>query len=191
MATAHKKVIVRRFFGDVLSGYLPASGFVQGTQLSLLDLDGRIQPVPLREIKCVFFVRDFNLGDSSNPERLMRRSFLARPRTDGLWLRLAFRETGDILEGLAPTDATLLHDLTEDAGFQIAPPDTRSNTQRIYIPRLSIASLELLAVVTSATKRRQSMSPGRGVDVEQLQKPLFSDLKNQLSENQPADRGSA
>jgi hypothetical protein len=68
--------------------------------------------VPLSEIKHIAYVRDFNLNDSVNPERLTRRTFLARPRTEGLWVRLSFRGQStpsnepDQLEGLAPLDAT-------------------------------------------------------------------------------------
>src|SRR5215471_15091873 len=96
MSSAHKKVIVRRFLGDTLAGYLPLSGFVRSRAtdkdrvVDLLDLSGRVTSIPLAEIKHICYVRDFNLNDP-NPERLTRRTFLARPRTEGLWLRLTFR----------------------------------------------------------------------------------------------------
>ena len=180
MSTSQKKVILRRFSGDGLPGYLPASGFVHGKDLTLLDLSGRVTEIPLREIKSVFFVRDFNLGDAVNPERMQRKSFLARPRVEGLWLRLVFRESGEMLEGLAPLDASLLDDLTQDAGLQIAPPDTRSNTQRIYIPRLAIASLELLAVVTSRSRRvRVLPSKARASVAAEMQERLFAGAPRQ------------
>ena len=138
MSSSRKKVIVRRFTGDTLPGYLPPAAFVRNQSadpvIDLLDLSGRIVPLPLADIKTICFVRDFNLSDTANPERLTRRTFLARPRSEGLWLRLTFR-SGDLLEGLAPTDLSLLDALVEDAGLFLAPPDTRSNTQRIYIPR--------------------------------------------------------
>jgi hypothetical protein len=94
----------------------------------------------------VSFVRDFNLADRTNPERLLRRSFQARPRTEGLQLRLTFHD-GDTLEGLAANDLSLLDTAMEDAGLQMAPPDTRANTQRIYIPRAAIAELQILATI--------------------------------------------
>ncbi len=176
MSAAHKKVIVRRFFGDPLPGYLPLSGFValQSGQrhIGLLDLGGRILPLPLNEIKHISFVRDFNLNDSNNPERLTRRTFLARPRTEGLWLRMTFR-TGDQFEGLAPTDLTLADDLIHDAGLQVIPPDTRSNTQRIYIPRTSLTELHLLAVITSPSRRKPAPPAAKA---STLQEDLFDTL---------------
>jgi hypothetical protein len=169
MANTRKKVIVRRFSGDTLAGYLPATGFVRGTAVELLDLSGRILTLPLGEIKTVSYVRDFNLSDPANPERLTRRAFLARPRSEGLWLRLTFR-SGDQLEGLAPTDRALLDGLGDDAGLFLTPPDTRSNTQRIYVPRAAITELSLLAVVTSPSRRQAApVAPPK----DNLQDELF------------------
>ena len=179
MSSAHKKVIVRRFTGDTLPGYLPLSAFVRNraaqpspqTAIDLLDLHGRVISLAINDVKHISYVRDFNLNDTANPERLTRRTFLARPRTEGLWLRMTFR-SGDLLEGLAPTDIGLLDDLIQDAGLQIIPPDTRSNTQRIYVPRTSLTSLQLLAVITSPSKRK----PLPAASVPSLQEDLFESL---------------
>jgi hypothetical protein len=169
MSTSRKKVIVRRFSGDTLPGYLPHAAFVQNSSLDLLDLSGRILSLPLSDIKTVSYVRDFNLSDTANPERLTRRTFLARPRSEGLWLRMTFR-SGDLMEGLAPTDRTLLDALVEDAGLFLTPPDTRSNTQRLYVPRAAITELQLLAVITTPS-RRQPLPPTP--TKENLQDELF------------------
>ena len=139
MSSSRKKVLVRRFSGDALPGYLPSGGFVHAGAVELLDLGGRILPLPLTDIKHVSFVRDFNLTDTVNPEHLTRRTFLARPRTEGLWVRLTFR-TGDQLEGLAPTDLSVLDGLIDDGGLFLVPPDTRSNTQRLFVPRAHLLS---------------------------------------------------
>jgi len=175
MPAAHRKVIVRRFLGDTLPGYLPASAFVRNGGISLLDLGGRLNSLPLSDIKHISYVRDFNLSDTANPERITRRAFLARPRNEGLWVRLTFRSSDprnpDILEGLAPTDITLLDDLLNDSGIQITPPDTRSNTQRIYIPRSSIADLQILALITSPSRRKAAPTPKSAKD--DLQEELF------------------
>lgn len=185
MSSAHKKVIVRRFLGDTLSGYLPLSGFVRSRAsdkdrvVDLLDLSGRVSSIPLTEIKHICYVRDFNLNDPTNPERLTRRTFLARPRTEGLWLRLTFRaqsaapaSEADQFEGLAPLDITLADDLLNDAGLFLIPPDIRSNTQRIYIPRAAITELQLLAVITTPSRKK----PAPGTSVPSLQEDLFRSL---------------
>jgi len=169
MPTAQKKVIVRRFSGDALHGYLPHAGILRNNTVDLLDLGGRVIPLPINDIKMISYVRDFNLNDNLNPERLARRTFLARPRNEGLWVRLTFR-SGDLLEGLAPIDRSLLDSLAEDHGLYLAPPDTRSNTQRLFIPRPAIAEFQLLAVITSPS-RRPAPEPKRSK--EDLQEELF------------------
>ena len=171
MSSAHKKVIVRRFTGETLPGYLPLSSFVRNRSIDLLDLTGRIVPLLLNDIKHVCYVRDFNLHDTVNPERLSRRTFLAKPRTEGLWLRMTFR-TGDLLEGLAPIDITLIDDLIQDTGLHLTPPDTRSNTQRIYVPRTSITELQLLAIITTPSRRK----PLPASSVRSMQEDLFNNL---------------
>jgi hypothetical protein len=172
MSSSRKKVIVRRFTGETLPGYLPVSAFVHDKLIDLLDLSGRVIPLSLTDIKHICYVRDFNLTDSLNPERLTRRTFLARPRTEGLWLRLIFRTpdgTKDQLEGLAPIDVTLLDDLVGDIGLFLIPPDTRSNTQRIYVPRTSITELQLIAVITTPSRKKPVPA-----DAPELQKDLFN-----------------
>jgi hypothetical protein len=175
MSSAHKKVIVRRFTGETLPGYLPLTGFVRNrapqSAIDLLDLAGRVIPLLLNDIKHVCYVRDFNLHDAANPERLTRRTFLAKPRTEGLWLRMTFR-TGDLLEGLAPIDITLTDDLIHDTGLHLTPPDTRSNTQRIYVPRTSLTELQLLAVITTPSRRK----PLPAASVPSMQEDLFDNL---------------
>jgi hypothetical protein len=171
MSSAHKKVIVRRFTGETLPGYLPLSAFVHNRAIDLLDLTGRVIPLLLSDIKHICYVREFNLNDTVNPERLTRRTFLSKPRTEGLWLRMTFR-SGDVLEGLAPIDITLTDDLIHDAGFQLTPPDARSNTQRIYVPRTALTELQLLAVITTPSRRK----PLPAAAVPSLQEDLFDNL---------------
>jgi hypothetical protein len=156
MQTAHKKVLVRMLDSTVLPGYLPPArlGAHTGSEpaVDLLDLDGRLQSLGLGEIKSVAYVREFHRG-SPDPERLSRRSFLARPRQEGLWLRLTF-VTGDRIEGLAAADRSFLDAAVEDSGVFFTPPDARSNTQRLFVPRLAVTSLELLAVIGAPGRRR-------------------------------------
>ncbi len=153
MASSRKKVLVRRFSGVVTPGYLPGMNLMRGGQVELLDLDGRVVAVPISDVKMISYVRDFNLSDKDNPERIVRKSFLARPRAEGLWVRLTFRD-GDVLEGLAPTDMSLLDSMHADAGLQVAPPDTRSNTQRIYVPRAALTGFEVVAVISMTAKKK-------------------------------------
>ncbi len=167
MASSRKKVIVRRFSRDWLPGYLAPMGFVMGegesARIELLDLTGRVVNMALGEIKMVSFVRDFNTADP-NPEHLLRKTFVARPRSPGLWLRLTFRDN-DHLEGLAANDLSLL----ESEGILLAPPDTRSNTQRIFVPRRALSELQVIAVIGPARPRASASSVQRALQEELFQ----------------------
>ncbi len=160
MSSTHKKVIVRKLDRDAVQGYLPAANFVSDGKLEILNTAGTAVRIQLSEIKGVFFVRAF--GDS---ETLQRKTFTSRPRTEGLWVRLRFRD-GEMLEGLMPNDLT---QVTAD-GFFLNPPDTRSNTQRIFVPRTSVAELTVLAVIGSQARRRKPVE-------DTLQVPLFGESR--------------
>jgi hypothetical protein len=158
MAGSQKKVIVRPFNTAAVSGYMPACGFLESNVIALMDTGGKAILFPINEIKWIAYVRDFNTSDLLDPERIGRRTFPARPRAEGLWLHMTFRD-GDILQGLAPLDLTFLDAIVTDHGLTVAPPDLRSNTQRIYVPRPALAALDLLGVVTSASSRKAAAKP--------------------------------
>jgi len=117
-----------------------------------MGVDGRITSQSVNDIKTIAYVRDFNLDDRVNPERMGRKAFPARPRGDGLWLKLTFRDE-DELEGLANFDTGFADSLVEDHGLFLSLPDARSNTQRVFVPRTALRTLEALAVVTAPSRR--------------------------------------
>ncbi len=97
----------------------------------MLDLDGKVVALEVEDLKWICYVRDFNSGELNNPERLVRKAFAGRPRGEGLFVRARLRD-GDLVEGLAANDATLV----ASDGVFLTPPDLRSNTQRIWIPEV-------------------------------------------------------
>ena len=155
MPSTHKKVIVRKMDRDSVSGYVSPTQFVNEGKVEVLNTSGTVIAVDLREIKGVYFVREF--GDSDS---LSRKTFTSRPRTEGLWVRLKFKDN-EVLEGMMPNDLSL----TTAEGFLINPPDMRSNTQRIFVPRTALSSLTVLAVI-GATRRRRK---GALMDTRQVQ----------------------
>lgn len=158
MPSTHKKVIVRKLDRDTVNGYVAPAHFVRDGKLELLNTTGNVVAIELADIKCVYFVRDFG-----EPDSLARKTFTTRPRAEGLWVRIKFRD-GEILEGLMPNDLSL----TAAEGFLINPPDLRSNVQRLFVPRTALESLNVLAVI-GATRRHK-----RGAeDVRQV--PMFGE----------------
>ena len=154
MASSRKKVIARKLNREWLAGYLPSANFAHRGHVELLDLLGKVLALPLDELKWICFVRDFNSGEADNPERLLRKSFAGRPRSEGVWMRVRLSD-GDSLEGLAGNDLTLL----DPVGVFLTPPDIRSNTQRVFVPRQAIAELAVVAVVLAPSRQKPRETP--------------------------------
>jgi hypothetical protein len=124
--------------------------------LELLALDGKVLSLDLKTIKWLCFIRDFNSGEAENPERLLRKTFAGRPRTEGLYLRATLTD-GDQIEGIAVNDLSLI----TANGILLTPPDVRSNTQRVWIPAASLSELEVVAVIGGAAKKKPSRTEDR------------------------------
>jgi hypothetical protein len=152
MAPAQKKVVLRSFSNELAWGYLPQAGFVRDGQIQLMGTDGRVTPVPMKTLKRIAYVRDFNLDDTIDPERMGRMTFQARPRGDGIWLRVTFRDE-EVLEGLTTLDLAFADMLLDDRGFFLTPPDPRSNTLRVFVPRSALQGMEVLGYVTAPSLR--------------------------------------
>lgn len=163
MASHRKPVIVRKFSRDWCAGYVGGDFGQGGADLEILDLNGRVLRMSWEQVKWVCYVRDIagpsSGGESANPERLLHKRFAIRPRTAGVWMRMTLLD-GDELEGLAANDRNLI----DGAGLLLTPPDTRSNTQRIYIPRSAIQTLEIVGLIGAGARKGQG---GRRPDLEQ------------------------
>jgi hypothetical protein len=158
MPSTHKKVVVRKMGRDIISGYVAPAHFVVADKLELLNPAGKVVLIDLAEIKSVDFVRDF-----SDTSSLTRKTFTTRPRTEGLWVRLKFIDN-DILEGMMSND--LMQVIPE--GYLITPPDTRGNTQKIFVPRPALIEMNVLAVIGRPESRKKTADDIR-------QEKLFSE----------------
>ena len=142
-ASTHKKVVLVLTDKKPLRGYLNPARLGQTELIDLLTPDGEHLEIPLARIRCVYFVREFS--DDFEPER---KAFLSRPKLDGLWVRLRFTD-GDTLEGVVPNDLLSLL----DNRVLITPPDLRSSTDRIFVPRTALSELTVLGVVGIARRK--------------------------------------
>ncbi len=176
MAPAQKKVVLRSFSNELAWGYLPAGGFLHDNHLTLMEPDGHLNPFQLIDLKRIAYVRDFNLADKIDPERIGRKTFPARPRGDGVWLRLTFRDD-EVLEGLTTLDLAFADTLLDDHGIFLTPPDPRSNTLRLFVPRLALRSIDVLGFVTAPSRRiisKQTSKP-RSPVTHDTQPSLFDE----------------
>jgi len=140
--STHKKVIVNFADRTALQGYLNPLRLTSDP-LDVLTTTGEHREIPLRDIRAVYFVRDFT--EDYEPER---KAFLSRPKLDGLWVRLKFRD-GETLEGVVTNDLLALL----DSGLQITPPDLNGTTLRIFVPRAALSEVTVLGVVGVARRK--------------------------------------
>ncbi len=144
-----KKVVVVFSDRKRLDGYLNPSR-LQGTEpLDLLTVNGEHRPVSAKDVRAIYFVREFN-GDYE-PER---KAFLSRPKLDGLWVKLKFHDN-ETLEGVVPNDLLGLI----DSGIQITPPDLNGTVPRIFVPREALAEMTVLGVVGIARRKPAAAAP--------------------------------
>jgi hypothetical protein len=160
VSAARKPVIVRKLTRDWCAGYAAAhpaaddassNSTDNSTELELLLSSGKLVRILWSQIKWVCYVRELGAGEGSGndtPERLLRRRFTSRPRVAGVWLRITLSD-GEELEGVTGNDRSLV----DGIGLFLIPPDTRSNTQRVYVPRSSIRELTVLGVIHPSTAR--------------------------------------
>jgi hypothetical protein len=150
--STHKKVVVRFLDRKVLRGYLNPTKLGDAETLELLTPDGEQRNFAVKEVRSIYFVREFT--DDFEPER---KAFLSRPKLDGLWVRLKFRDE-DTIEGVVPNDLLSLL----DRGVQITPPDLHGTTLRIFIPRTALTEMTVLGVVGIA-RRKPAAPPQPGL----------------------------
>jgi hypothetical protein len=129
---------------SAVPGYVNPSKLGKAEEFDLLTQDGEHREVALDEVRCVYFVREFTSNYA-----LERKAFLSRPKLDGLWVRLKFRNS-ETLEGVVPNDLLALL----DSGVHITPPDMQGDTQRMFIPRAAITEMKVLGVVGVARRPR-------------------------------------
>lgn len=139
-----------RFDRETLRGFVQTPSGFDGDSLELLTPEGSVLRLPFSETKAICFVKDFDSGETWREHR----SFAARPKSAGLWVRLRFRD-GDSLEGMVANNLLLV----EPAGFSIVPPDPSFQNQRIFIPRAAVTEVQVLGVIGSPLRPRVKRKP--------------------------------
>jgi hypothetical protein len=133
-----KKVFIRRFEREPVQGYASPQHYLQPSGIEILKPDGAMLMLSYREVKWISFVREFPTGLISDE----RKVFHTRPKMEGLWVRLLFRDN-DLMEGILPNNLLQI----DPYGFAFVPPDPFSNNQRIFVPREALRNIHVLGVV--------------------------------------------
>jgi hypothetical protein len=142
-----KKAYLCRMDTSYIEGYVSPQTYQRPDGVEILRRSAEVTVVPYAEIRAVYFVKEFD----GPPNESEKRVFGSRPKLDGLWVRLTFRDD-EVFEGVIQNDLLLMG----PHGITITPPDAASNTQRIFVPQQSLKELKVLSVIGSPVHRRQS-----------------------------------
>jgi hypothetical protein len=143
-----KMVVVRRFDRENLAGFVNPLSYLQPHDVELLKPDGALVLLSYNEVKSVCFVKDFEAEAES------RRIFLTRPKLEGLWVRMQFRD-GEIMDGILPNNLLAW----EIAGYTVIPPEPDANNQRVFVPRSALKTIQVLGVVGSPLRSKRKKTP--------------------------------
>lgn len=111
-SSTHKKVVVLLLNRTTLRGYLNPARLGDTDAIDVLTPEGAHRNFAIKDVKSIYFVREFT--NHFEPER---KAFLSRPKLEGLWVRLKFRDN-DSMEGVVPNDLLSLL----DRGVQVTRP---------------------------------------------------------------------
>lgn len=124
------KVVVRYVDGKIVKGYT-LDFFPNKDQFHLQALEIQAGQEPLKimvkDLKAIFFVRDF----TGNPDYNERRSFADTDRAQGRKIEVIFKD-GEQLVG-----STMGYDRSR-LGFFIVPVDMQANNERVYVVQSAI-----------------------------------------------------
>jgi len=139
-------VLVTRFDREPLAGFVNPQSYLQAEGLELLSQGGAVSVVPYLDIKLVCFVRDFQQGEPRKELRL----FTTRPKMEGLWVRMRFRD-GDVMDGMLSNNLLQM----DSYGLSVVPPDPGFQNQRIFVPKAALSTVQVLGVVGSPLRIRK------------------------------------
>lgn len=150
--STNKRVVVRRFDREPVTGFVNPRTYQLPAGVEVLTQSGNIQVLPYEEIKAVCFVRDFESAAFPSEQKI----FHARPKLEGLWVRMKFRD-GELMDGLLANNLLTL----EPYGFTLVPPNPSSNNQRIFVPKAALDEFHILGVVGSPLKSKKPKPPAK------------------------------
>jgi hypothetical protein len=138
--------MVYRFEREPLSGFVDSVNPVEGSFVQFLNREGVVQNLPIEQIKMICFVRDW-----LDIPPYARGQYAVRPRQQGLWIRLRFKD-GESIEATMPNNLGVLDPLA----LIITPPEPATGVQKMLIPRTALEAFEVLGVVGSPLKKQKA-----------------------------------
>jgi hypothetical protein len=152
-----KRVLLYRF------DRLPVEGFVAGPLTEgfaeLITVGGNLHKFSPADVKALCFISEPGKSDLFSD----RNAFERRPKLPGLWVRFTLRDEDQL-------DGVLAHNLLDwpGNGFLAIPPRAGPTRQRVYLPRTSITSTELLGVIGKPAGRMNESKAEESLEQRQL-----------------------
>lgn len=150
---------VKRFGQNLLEGYVSPHAYLHRRGIEVLARSAEAVFIPYDEVRCVYFVREFG----EDPDQTQRKVFATRPKLGGLWVHMRFRD-GEELEGVIPNDLRIMG----QHGVTLTPPDSKGNTQRVFVPRDALERFVVMGVIgrpARRPKRRAKKVAGAQIDL--------------------------
>ena len=107
-----------------------------GKNVRILDENGNESTFPLKDLKAVFFVKEFN-GDPAYDEVLFLKKEKPRP---WLWVHVEF-EDGEMIEGKIRNSEEIING---SDGFFVWISDEYANSESVYIVKNSIRKFNIM-----------------------------------------------
>jgi len=145
---------------SLLEGYVSPHAYLRPEGVEVLKRTAEAALVPYEQIRAIYFVREFD-GPPDGEDQ--RRVFGSRPKMDGLWVRLTFRDD-EVVEGVMPNDLSMM----DEFGVTFTPPDAGANVQRVFVPRRALQQIKVLGVVGSPVNRRRPRKKAASEDQRDL-----------------------
>jgi hypothetical protein len=158
-SSTSKRVLLLRFDGMRMTGLLNYASAFSADGIELLSSYGQVTRTAWPDIKCLAYVIEDN---GQRPWK--RNTFTGRPRGEGLWTRLVFRDDEE-LEVLLSNRPHLWDAWGLDA--------TCADATRVYVPRAALKDSVVLGVVGTVSKAKASARSK--ATAESGQQSLFED----------------
>lgn len=133
-----------------MQGFVNPQSFLRPEGVEVLTQEGTVLLAPYNEVKTVSFVRDFGVQEAPAEARL----FNTRPKINGVWVRMRFRD-GELMDGILANNLLLL----EPYGFTFTPPNPLSAQQKVFAPRAALSEVQVLGVVGSPLRPAAKAKP--------------------------------
>ncbi len=133
-----KKVNVTLFGHQPVEGYVMLDQYLRREGVDMMDKNADARTIPYSHVKAVRFIRKFGC----EPDKRQRNLFLTRPKLGGLWVRMQFKD-GEELEGVIRNDLTVF----DNYGVTMIPPDSKGNTQKVFVPREALQTFVVMGVI--------------------------------------------